>query len=90
MNRPELTNLFQVSMAGEFGVAITPNAPPGTIITPGMQLVILTALLDFFVNSVEEDHQIQLETFLLDNFGKACELRHEQATAYNFKSDENF
>ena len=88
MKQPELTNLFSIKSVGSGGIAIIPDAPPGTILTPGFQVVILTALLDFFVNSVAEGEQNRLETFLLDNFPKACELRHEQATAYSVRTDE--
>jgi hypothetical protein len=86
MTRPELTNLFSVKLAGPSGIAIVPDAPLGTMLTPAMQLVILTGLLDFFVSSIEEGQQIQLESFLLDNFRKACELRHEQAIGHTFKA----
>ena len=88
MQRPELSNLFSVKLAGQHGYAIVPDAPQGTILTPGMQVVILTAILDFFVNSVAESEQTQLENFLLDNFTKACELRHEQATSYSFPTND--
>jgi hypothetical protein len=86
MQRPELSNLLSIKTAGKFGIAIIPEAPTGTIITPGMQVVLLVAMMDFFVNSVPESEQTVLENFLLDNFRKACELRHEQAIGYTFKA----
>lgn len=86
MQRPELSNLLSIKTAGKFGIAIIPDAPTGTIITPGMQVVLLVAMMDFFVNSAPESEQTVLENFLLDNFRKACELRYEQSIGHTFKA----
>lgn len=69
------------------GTDVACSALPGFIFTSNNVALILTSILNFYVDLLPEEHQNELEDLVIEKFKYAASIRHE--FTYELDADGN-